>query len=436
MFRDWNLELNQFIFLLAVGATAGWLLGFPGVGVALVTVPYSFWMLFRLKALVGWLQSGGKDEPPESGGIWGRLFDNLYQIQQANKQQISELNDIIVRAQQSTNAIADGVVVVDKFGALDWWNEAGGKFLGLRLPADKKNPLVNLLRDPRFIRYFKSKNYSNPITIPSSQNPNQMLQFEITLFGEGERLIVVRDVTRLTQLEQMRKDFVANVSHELRTPLTVVKGYLETFLDLISGNPQLERGLQQMHNQTQRMELLINDLLMLSRLETDTELKTNNPVSAPALIRQIYNDGLAVNDNKQHEINLEIDESLDICGDVNELRSAFSNLLVNAINYTPEQGNIVVRWYQDETGIFMEVEDDGIGIDSKHIPRLTERFYRADEGRDAKSGGTGLGLAIVKHVLIHHNANLEIISNLGEGSLFRCRFPVSAIAPKKHKSVA
>lgn len=437
MFKEWNSEFNQFLLLIFIGAVAGWTLGYPSVGIVLVSVPYSLWMLLRVRELVKWLRSAEDEDPPEREGLWGTLFETLYKQKKRQKRQLDNLYDIIIRAQQSTNAIKDGVVVVDRNGNLEWWNDACGKYLGFRQPTDQASPITNLLRDPRFIHYFEAKNYDKSLEIPSAINANITLQFQITVFGQGDQLIVVRDVSRLHQLEQMRKDFVANVSHELRTPLTVIKGYLETFLDLISTtNPQLKRGLTQMHNQTQRMELLINDLLMLSRLETENTSQPMKPISAPNLIKQVYNDALALNDEKQHAILLEVDEELDIYGDENELRSAFSNLLVNAVKYTPEKGSIVVRWYRDEQGVFMEVEDNGLGIDPVHIPRLTERFYRADESRNAKSGGTGLGLAIVKHVLIHHNAKLHISSSPGEGSVFSCHFPRKMIATKPKQSVA
>lgn len=437
MFREWNIEFNQFLMLLAIGAIGGWMLGYPGIGVALVCVPYSFWMLFRIRELTAWLRSEQGEDPPERGGLWGMLFETLYQKQKQHRTQVNNLHNIIIRAQQSTNAIRDGVVVVDKNGNLEWWNDACGQFLGLRQPTDQGSLLTNLLRDPRFIRYFERGDYTKTLDIPSVVNPTQILQFQVTVFGDGDRLMVVRDVSRLHHLEQMRKDFVANVSHELRTPLTVIKGYLETFLDLVStSNPQFERGLKQMHEQSNRMEMLINDLLLLSRLETENSDQPMKPVSAPTMIKQVYNDALALNDSKQHSIKLEIDDNLDIYGDEGELRSAFSNLLMNAVKYTQDKGNIVVRWFCDEDGVHMEVEDDGIGIDPKHIPRLTERFYRADPSRHAKTGGTGLGLAIVKHVLLHHNASLDITSNLGEGSCFACRFPRKLITNKPTQSVA
>ncbi len=428
MLREWNLEFNQLLLLIAIGAFIGWAVGFPGWGVALVSVSYAFWMLFRSRELLGWLRQGGNAEPPEGVGLWGAIFDNLYQQRKEQVQRVVQLQTIIARAQQSTNAVTDAVIVVDQQGNLEWWNQAGNDLLGLQAHTDRGQLITNLVRDPRFVRYFNRGSFAAPLDIPSSRRQGQMLQFQITTFGEGDRLIVVRDVTRLHNLEQMRKDFVANVSHELRTPLTVIKGYLETFIDMLgTDNPQLKRGLSQMQQQTLRMELLINDLLLLSRLETENTTQPMKPVAIAKLLRQVYNDALAMNDDKRHQIELEVDESLQIFGDENELRSAFSNLVVNAVKYTPERGQILIRWWADGEGAHMAVQDNGIGIDSKHIPRLTERFYRADPSRHLKTGGTGLGLAIVKHVLIHHNARLHIRSAPGEGSTFSCQFPLKSI---------
>jgi two-component system phosphate regulon sensor histidine kinase PhoR len=426
--REWNLEFNQLLVLVAIGAFIGWAVGYPGWGIALVTSSYSVWMLVRSRELLRWLRGNADAEIPEGSGLWGAIFDNLYQQRKLQRQQVQQLQTIIARAQQSTNAITDAVIVVNHHGELEWWNQAGSSLLGLQTKTDSGQPITNLVRDPRFVRYFTRGQFESPLEIPSSRRQGTMLQFQITTFGEGDRLIVVRDVTRLHNLEQMRKDFVANVSHELRTPLTVIKGYLETFLDMLGpDNAPLKRGLSQMQQQALRMELLVNDLLLLSRLETENTTQPLKPVAVAKLLRQVYNDALAINDDKQHRIHLDADDNLQIYGDENELRSAFSNLVVNAVKYTPEQGEIHIRWWADADGAHMAVTDNGIGIDAKHIPRLTERFYRADPSRHIKTGGTGLGLAIVKHVLIHHGANLLIDSTLGKGSTFTCHFPGKTI---------
>lgn len=428
MLREWNLEFNQLLILIAIGAFIGWAVGYPGWGIALVGVSYAFWMLFRSREMLRWLRNTDNTDPPESSGLWGAIFDNLYQQRKTQRNQVLQLQTVIARAQQSTNAITDAVIVADRNGNLEWWNQAGSELLGLQPQTDRGQPITNLVRDPRFVRYFNRANFDAPLDIPSARRQGLMLQFQITTFGEGDRLIVVRDITRLHNLEQMRKDFVANVSHELRTPLTVIKGYVETFIDMLGPeNPQLKRGLSQMQQQTLRMELLVNDLLLLSRLETENTTQPMKPVAVGKLLRQVYNDALAMNDEKHHHIELDVDDELQIYGDENELRSAFSNLVVNAVKYTPEQGEIIIRWHADGNGALMSVEDNGIGIDAKHIPRLTERFYRADPSRHIKTGGTGLGLAIVKHVLIHHGANLVISSELGRGSTFSCQFSSRSI---------
>jgi two-component system phosphate regulon sensor histidine kinase PhoR len=235
--------------------------------------------------------------------------------------------------------------------------------------------------------------------------------------------MLVRDVTRVHQLEQMRKDFVANVSHELRTPLTVIAGYVETLLDHAEGiNPRWRRALEQMQQQDQRMQRLINDLLMLAKLEATDYPADNQPVAVDLLLLSIKADAQALSGQRQHCITLETDAKVQLKGSETELRSAFSNLVFNAVKYTPDEGTIHIRWYSDSAGAHLSVQDSGPGIELKHLPRLTERFYRVDSSRNANTGGTGLGLAIVKHVLMRHRARLEVSSVLGQGSAFTCHF--------------
>lgn len=430
MQKEWNAEFNRLVLWLAAGAAIGWMLGRPAWGLALVGIGYSGWTLLRARELLRWLRQDNGQEVPESRGLWGALFDLLYQRQKYQRQQLQQLQSVISRARQSTDAINDAVIVVNQHGELEWWNQAAIRLLGLQSHTDRGQAIGNLVRDPRFLRYFDDGLFDLPLEMPAPHHPGQILQFQITAFGEGDHLIVVRDVTRLHNLEQMRKDFVANVSHELRTPLTVIKGYLETFLDMMEpGDPALRRGLTQMQQQTRRMELLVNDLLLLSRLETERAAQPMKPVPVAQLLRQIHHDAMAINDDKQHHFALEVDETLQILGNDNELRSAFGNLVVNAVKYTPAQGNIHIRWWRDRRGACLAVQDNGIGIEAAHIPRLTERFYRADHSRHLKTGGTGLGLAIVKHVLIHHGAHLQIESTPGVGSTFTCIFPDNVLVP-------
>lgn len=429
MIRHWHFEMQLFVLLIATGAAIGWLLNAVGWGVAVMVILYGGWHLLRLRELIRWLSDTENNPVPEAGGIWGIIFENLYRREKKQLERVALLKRAIRRSRQSTNAIPDAVVMLDEQGHLSWWNDAAEHLLGFRKSTDRGQPITNLLRDPRFVRHFHLGELATNVDIPSPHQPHIQLSLHIALYGDGEYLLVARDVTQLQRLEQMRKDFVANVSHELRTPLTVVKGYLETFLNLMSpdSNRQLYRGLNQMNQQTQRMEMLINDLLLLSRLENDALKPQLLPVPIPQLIRQLQQDAKVLNEDKQHQIVLDIDEELHLLGDESQLRSAFSNLIVNAIKYTPAGGTITLRWYHDGHGAHFAVEDSGEGIDPIHLPRLTERFYRVDQSRHTQTGGTGLGLAIVKHVMIHHEGELAIASQLLKGSCFTCHFPVKRI---------
>ncbi len=392
-------------------------------------------MLLRTRELARWVLLNSDEDPPDSGSIWGKLYDHLYQKDKQQQIRLQELLDLVDLARQSTNAIKDAIVVINTNDELQWWNDGAETLLGLKRQTDRGQPATNLLRDPRFIRYFRQRNYDTELEIPSPVNKAVMLQIQTVVFGDDNRLLIARDITRLHSLEQTRKDFVANVSHELRTPLTVIKGYLETFIDLVDpAQKPLHRGLQQMQQQAHRMEMLVSDLLLLSKLETQNRNQPAAPVNIGNLLRQIYQDALALNEEKKHAIHLHVvDDNAQGAGNTllgyeGELRSAFSNLVVNAVKYTPEAGEITLRWWVDNNGAHFAVEDNGLGIEPHHIPRLTERFYRADASRNSKTGGTGLGLAIVKHVLLHHDAQLEITSEPGEGSTFTCHFPLKRMA--------
>ena len=260
---------------------------------------------------------------------------------------------------------------------------------------------------------------------------NRILQLRITEFGVGDQLILARDVTRIHHLEQMRKDFVANVSHELKTPLTVLKGYLETLLDTVpEEQTRLRRALTQMDTQSQRMEALVQDLLLLSRLENTEADNLQQAVAVHGMLQRMRESALALAPEKQQTIELDVPENARLIANPAELESAFGNLIVNAVKYTPAHGVIRIHWWQDADGAHLSVRDNGIGIDPAHIPRLTERFYRPDNSRVTQTGGTGLGLAIVKHVMIRHNGKLEIKSELGSGSNFTCHFPASRLVSK------
>jgi two-component system phosphate regulon sensor histidine kinase PhoR len=394
---------------------------------AAVLAGYLFWIIKDLLRLRDWLQKADVDaEVPEATGIWEELFDHVYHLQRRSRQSRDRLQAIIDRAQESTSALRDAVIMVDNAGNLEWWNPAAESLLGLREKQDVGQPIANLLRHPRFKDYFEHGNHAVPLEIPSPVNDNVRIQFTITRYGNDEHLMLVRDVTRVHQLEQMRKDFVANVSHELRTPLTVIAGYLETLLDNSdSVQPRWRRAMDQMQQQASRMQCLLNDLLLLARLEATDYPSDNQPVAMVRLLSAIKTDAQALSAERAHHITLEADANITLKGSETELRSAFSNLVFNAVKYTPHKGEIRIRWWSDGNGAFLSVEDNGPGIEKKHLPRLTERFYRVDSSRASNTGGTGLGLAIVKHVLLRHKGRLEIRSELGRGSTFICHFPAT-----------
>jgi len=427
--NNWFRAISGRLFWLLLGCLLiGLLVGQPAWALVIGLAIYLGWMLRQLQRFQHWLQTHPGEPPPEASGIWGEIFDGIYRMQRRDKRMRGRMQTVIERIQASTAALSDAVVMIDKDGHLEWWNHAAESLLGLRAPDDSGQHVHNLLRDPRFVHYFDHGNYREPLDIPSPLNINTWLQYNITRYGNGERLLLVRDVTRLHNLEQMRKDFVANVSHELRTPLTVVVGYLETMIDSDDGsNPRWMRPLHQMQQQARRMQSLLNDLLMLSRLETSEASAEEKPVDIALMLPGIRKDALAVSGERQHSISIDCATQARIMGWESELRSAISNLVYNAVKYTQDGGEIQITWVQDDRGARLSVTDNGPGIAAEHLHRLTERFYRVDSSRNSTTGGTGLGLAIVKHVLMRHHGELQISSTPGKGSSFTCVFPAERL---------
>lgn len=410
----------------------GWLFGSPSTGLALGCLSYMVWHMLQMYKLQVWLysqsarvdQKDSEIDPPYSRGLWGLLFDEFYRLQRRQRKAQKRLEKVLQRVQDSTDALKDGVLSIDRQGNLEWWNPSAQLLLGLSESKDKGHPVTNLLRAPEFISYFDALHYEQPLEMSSPINDDIRIQFHITLFGNNDRLIICRDITHLHHLEVMRQDFVANASHELRTPLTVINGYLETFLDYADDVPsRWGRGLKQMHQQGLRMENIISDLLILNRLET-SHSQEHQRVDVTEMLSGLIQEAKALSGEQNHQFILDA-ENVYLLGIYNELSSAFSNLIFNAVKYTPADCEIVIKWYGDVNGLHLEVNDNGPGIEAKHLPRLTERFYRVDPSRHADTGGTGLGLAIVKHILLHHEGHLQIESTLSKGSSFRCHFPLT-----------
>ncbi len=419
-------EFSEILIGCLLAAAVGFLIGHVALSLAVVLAWFLFRNLRELERLRVWLKDTRQDVP-ESEGTWDVVLKGIYQLRREEWRARDNLLGIIERARTSISALEEAVTLIDSHGNLEWWNPAAQELLGLRV-RDRGQPVINLIRAPSFIRYFNQGAYEEGLRLPSQRHPGRHLQFEITRFGTNDRLMIVYDITRLHNLEQMRKDFVANVSHELRTPLTVLSGYLETLIDQGDAlEPRWQRALGQMEQQATRMNNLVNDLLLLSRLESQPDDREPQVVDVGRMLRQIHQDAEAMEQPKGHVLTLEAEPGLCLLGMEADLRSAFSNLVTNAVKYTPAQGLIHIRWWSDSQGAYLRVSDNGIGIDPVHIPRLTERFYRADAARSSATGGTGLGLAIVKHVLMQHKATLDIRSDLGKGSRFTCCFAPTLI---------
>ena len=386
------------------------------------------WLLIQVYQLENWINRTRRASAPpkhELTGLWADISYDVQLLLARHEKEKLRLQAVVHRVQEMTTALTDAVILVDRRGNMEWWNTAAVRLFDFR-EVDLGHKLTNLIRHPKFIQYFDLRSYTTPLEL-TMWRKDQHLEFQVHTFGEGERLVIVRDITRVFKLEQMRKDFVANVSHELRTPLTVIRGYIETLAD----SPQLpatwQKMVQQMEQQAQRMTLLINDLITLTKLETDQKEPAAAPIALAPMIDSVAADGRVLSGAQGHQIVAEGARDLALIGNERELRSAISNLVINAVNYSPPGSRIEILYDHQPDGAVVRVRDHGIGIDPKHIPRITERFYRVDTSRSVASGGTGLGLAIVKHVLLRHNAELKVHSRLGKGSEFACHFPQSIV---------
>lgn len=382
------------------------------------------WHLHNQVRLSSWLWDEKRLTPPSGSGNWEYLFNGLYRLQQRQRRKRKELTNLIRRFRNGAESLPDAVVVFRAEGNIVWCNRLAQHLLGFHWPEDSGQPISNLIRTPDFIKYLNKKDFSEPLEMRSPLNVERMLELRIVPYTEGEHLMVVRDVSQLKQLEGMRRNFFANVSHELRTPMTVLQGYLEMTEDpdMIVG-PMWTKAHGVMTEQLNRMNSLVNQLLTLSKIEAAPMHELEDVVNVPAMLEVLEKEAISLSGDDQHKLKFDVDTSLRVLGDDDQLRSAISNLVYNAVKYTPPGANIHVRWYQTAQGACLEVEDSGDGIEPQHLHRLTERFYRVDKARSRDTGGSGLGLAIVKHALSHHDSHLEIQSEVGVGSKFSFVLP-------------
>ena len=387
---------------------------------------YLIWVFINFLKVYRWIEADCKLAPPDVTGISADMANSLYRMQQRNIRTDRRRKNLSDRVGQVTSALPDAIAILSSERVLQWWNPSAIKILGFK-NSDKGQSIVNIVRDPRFIAFIEKPDISTQLELKAAHDQSRTVIFSATTFGEGEIILVARDITRLKHLEQMRQDFLANISHELRTPLTVLSGYTETLMDNIKSVPNTwVKALSQIQEQTNRMIYLADDLVMLSQLESTTVPVPKTPIDLEKLLLQVHNDAKIISENifpeKPNIISLDLEQNIQLTGDQKELYSAFSNLVLNAIKHNPIGTSIDIRAYNADNSVVVEISDDGCGIDSQHISRLTERFYRVDQSRSTETGGTGLGLAIVKHVLIRHSGVLKIKSKVREGTSFQCKF--------------
>ena len=377
--------------------------------------------------LFKWLQSPDPLAVPNSFGHWEDIFAPLYRLIKSQKQSQQILSEKLDAFNMAASAMPEGVIILNSLNRIEWCNPQAEAHFGINVEKDTGQQVTHLIRRPEFLAYLTAQNYHEPLKLTGLQGREQSLSLQLVPYGGDKKLIMSRDITRWEKIETIRRDFVANVSHELRTPLTVMTGFLETLSDMEDVKPHVfKRSLELMSEQTIRMNSLVEDLLILTRVESHHELPNTEAVNIPLLINQTIEEAIQLSRGR-HTITLNTCENLCINGAEDEIRSVFSNILSNAVRYTPEGGTIIVNWQAiNNEGVF-SVKDNGVGISAEHIPRLTERFYRVDRSRSRDTGGTGLGLAIVRHILMRHQARLEIESTLGKGSTFKAIFPHNSL---------
>lgn len=390
-------------------------------GLLAYLVTHMYW-IHRLNA---WLAKPSLNSIPEGQGVWTEIFSSLYHEQRKHSRSQSQLSNTLDRFLHAASALPDGVVILNNEYNIEWFNTPSEMLMGLKKSHDENKPVTYLVRQHEFMQYLSNGDFSEPLKLKSAIHQGITLEYILIPFGTEQKLLICRDISTLEQTELMRRDFIANVSHELRTPLTVIGGFLETIHDM-DGAVSEEVGpyFDMMEQQTVRMRHIIEDLLMLSQIENNNKLTDENEIDMQRMLQTLTTDAISLSNN-QHQINSETDPDLNIKGSHKELLSAFSNLISNAVRYTPDQGMIFISWKLRNNQAVFSVKDTGIGIDAQHIPRLTERFYRVDSSRSRETGGTGLGLSIVKHILNHHQASLEIESKTNQGSEFRIVFPAA-----------
>ena len=414
---------------LAFGMQAGlWIAVFGLVALLLNHVRYA-------ALLAAWLDQPRLEDVPDGWGIWTDVFARLYRTRRSTEQNEQRLLENEERFRRTISALPEGIVLIDATLQIDWCNPVAEQHLGISLRADQGLRVTNLVRDPEFVGYMTSARFDQALIFQPIARPGLALEVRVVEFELARSILITRDITQRERVDAVRRDFIANVSHELRTPLTVVNGFLETLIDAQSeSGGSRQHHLQLMHEQAQRMHRLVEDLLTLSRLESQETPVSDELVDVRQLVREVADEARALSLGR-HQINVELSPGF-VRASREELRSAFGNIVSNAVRYTPDGGIISLAWREDASGGRFEVSDTGLGVVPDHIPRLTERFYRVDKSRSRETGGTGLGLAIVKHVLLRHGGHLDVQSEVGRGSTFSAVLPIERVVTQSDQVAA
>ena len=424
--RSWQHYLTSLILLLAAGTFVGWLYAYPERGLLVAALLALVWQVRRLLTFERALRTRDFDEFRLGEGIWQQLFSRFSHERQRARKYKRSYRKLLKEVRKSTNAMPDGSIILNSAFEILHCNNAAQELAGFRKKQDRGQRADNILRDPRFVRYLHSGKHKTGVEIMSPIHEGHWLFCRLVPYGADQYLLLISDVTERRTLSVMRRDFVANASHELRSPLTVISGYLDSLAEDSDIDEAWKRPIEQMRAQACRMNNIVSELLELSRIESSPPADTEQVVDVAGLLASARKSYAGI--EKLAKIDVQADSQIRLLGNASEIESVIANLLSNAVRHTPPDGQITLSWNSDSAGAALAVSDTGEGISEEHLPRLTERFFRVDSGRSREGGGIGLGLAIVKHVLLRHDAQLEITSTPGEGSQFICRFPAARLA--------
>ena len=426
--------LTRFFVIVCVALIAAFIaLSLWGVefaiaaGIFIISIPliYAYINLARLRK---YILADTLENMPLPSGFWEEVFFRLQRLIRNLKQRIRSIEQQHDHFIEAFQASPNGIIMLDENDQIEWCNSIAERFFGLVFKRDVMQRINFLIRRPEFVQYLQKRFFEEPLLLERmGPDSNSSLMLQAFPFGQKRHLLLIQDVTDLQKADAMRRDFVANVSHEMRTPITVLMGFLETVQTLDLQKDQQDQYFELMMSQAQRMKSLVEDLLTLANLESNTLPASSTVVKVETLMALLKNDAEALSQGK-HAINFELLSPMNLLGEEREIQSAFSNLVSNAVRYTPEGGSVTVTWAQVGDELELCVSDTGPGIAAEHIPRLTERFYRVDRSRSRETGGTGLGMAIVKHVINRHHGELKIDSTVGVGSRFCLVFPKQRIS--------